>query len=169
MEKFYRALPDSRLHADYMEWEDCCEEMREIIDSLFEEYGVEATRYSAGKFGLAIEATPGDLEKFKGQFKKGHIHGIFEFRKNSHICKEWAKRSERIKMRRKPFLSLYFDHASCRMSTRLFQIDGVVYCSIDAGDVAPKDKLVEIKASEFWRVIENYEERFTQTRREPSA
>lgn len=46
------------------------------------------------------------------------------------------------------------------MSRRLFQIDGVVYCSLDgAADFSPLEPLKEIKASEFWRTIEEYEER----------
>lgn len=159
MEKFYRAEPDSALHSDYFAWVDYRNTAIETANDLFKEFGVEATRYSFGREYLSIDATENDLKKFVDQFKKYKSDcGFCVFKKTAPISREWKKRTEKIPIMHKPFVSSYFKNALGKMRTRLFDVNGVVYCSMECDlKFEPTDKLTEIKASEFFKIIEMQE------------
>lgn len=162
MEKFYRAQKDSRLHKDYMEYRSCREKSIEIARGIFERHGVETKNFALAGWCLAIKPTDNDRIKFSAQLKKKAAKdGFVDFKKSSPICKEWLELSKDLTFPIKPsrVMWVYFKDSG-RMWTRLFSLDGVVYCSVEAqGDIEPDDALEEIKGSEFFRVIEEYEER----------
>lgn len=159
MEKFYKAEPDSRLHRDYMAWLRCREKAIDIAKELLKEYGVKAGRYSIGRYHFAIEATPGDLDRFRKQLcKNPDSNGLYAFRRNSCIGRDWEQQTKDLTVLSTPFVPWYFKNALGQMKTRLFAIGGTVYCSLECTSGAiPGDKLTEIKASEFFRIIEEAE------------
>lgn len=160
MEKFYRAEPDSALYNDYLLWMECRDKAIGVAQDLLHEFGVQATRYSFGREYFSIDATASDLKKFDGQFKKHKSDcGFCVFKKATPLGKEWKRRVAQIPVMHKPFVPDYFRNALGKMRTRLFDIDGTVYCSIECDkNFVPNDKLTEMKASEFFRIIEAQEE-----------
>ncbi|WFR64172.1 hypothetical protein P9222_08345 [Paenibacillus amylolyticus] len=59
-------------------------------------------------------------------------------------------------MLRKPYVPFYFrGFGGGRIRSRLFEIDGTVYCSLDPFEGDPPEGFVEMKASEFFKVIED--------------
>lgn len=162
MEKFYRAQKDSRLHKAYMEYRECWEKSIEIAREIFGRHGVEAKDFALERWYLAIKPTGNDRIKFSTQLKKkAEKDGFVDFKKSSPILREWMELSKDLMFPCNPSRTMwkYFKDIG-RMRVRLFSFDGVVYCSVEAqGDIEPDDALEEIKGSEFFRVIEEYEER----------
>ena len=162
MERFYRALRESRLHKDYMEYRACREKSIEIARGIFDRHGVETKNFALAGWCLGIKPTDSDRIKFSTQLKKkAEKDGFVDFKKSSPILKEWLELSKDLTFSRNPARTMwnYFKYTA-RMRVRLFSLDGVVYCSVEAqGDIEPDDALEEIKGSEFFQMIELYEER----------
>lgn len=160
MEKFYIAEEGSKLREDYLKHRKDMKKLFEVKGDFFKEFNIKATEFGLSTQSLSIVATDEDKENFKDQLCKPK-NGVHRFRANSKINKAWVATLELhdIKNTRKPRVPFYFDRCyGGRMSSKLFQIDGVVYCSFNAGwEFKPIDKLTEIKASEFFKVIEDQE------------
>ena len=160
MEKYYIADSDSSLKKDYFDWKKNEKDCVQFIKELLKKYGVEAETFSAGKTFLSIKATENDLINFSGKFLKKSNNGYFSFKKTTHIMKEWIEKAGEYETLHKPCVPFYFKNCYGRMTTRLFEIDGMVYCSIKCdSDFEPCDNLIEMKVSEFFKFIEEYEER----------
>ena len=159
MEKFYIIPEGTKLHKDFKAWEACDKELVEVAKIVMEAHGMEATQFVPGSDKLGIVPTPADLEKFRPQLCKTGKSGAAFFKKNSTVNTEWTEKTAGIQWHRKPFMVCYFSRVWGRSSSRLFRIGGVVYCSMDCeSDFEPLEPFQEIKASEFWKVIEDYEE-----------
>lgn len=162
MEKFYIALPESRLYADYSEWLVTRNESVKFIENLFEKYGLDReTKFYAGREFLAIKSDK-DLDSiFPKQFKKKLYDGDYRvFKLNAPIMKEWVEKIKTFKCLHKPFLGMYFKNCFGKMSTRLFMHESTLYFSIECDSAfEPSDLFQEIKASEFYKVIEDIEEK----------
>ena len=102
-----------------------------------------------------------DLMKFASQLRKDtYSDGLRLFKKNSEVGKKWMALASEVKPQRKPRLWMYYHFLMGKMKTRLFRIDGTISCSIENdGQYEKPDEFREIKASEFFKVIEDYEER----------
>lgn len=164
MEKFYIAEEGSKLRGDYLGYVKNQEIVNGIINNFFEMHGIKASEYYANNDYLYIVATEEDKKKFEKQLCKPK-NGLYKFRDNSIISKAWIKTLDKnnIKVLSKPRIPFYFDNCCGRSLSRLFQIDGIVYCSFSAEwDFEPKDRLREIKASEFFKAIEDYKERIKE-------
>ncbi len=161
MEKFYITGEGSKLRKDYLRYKDSTEELRKIINEFFKTHGIQSEKFQAGQDYLGITATKEDIEMFKAQLKIQNENGLNFFKKNSSIYKSWlllVKQMD-LKIIHKPYLFDYFKPWYGRSSYRLFDIEGVVYCSFKTdGDFEPVDNLREIKASEFFKIIEDYNE-----------
>lgn len=78
-----------------------------------------------------------------------------EFKKNTEVSKMWVELVKDIGHFEKPELLFYFDLIGHRWKERLFHIGEKLYCSIESdGEVSTPDFAIEMKASEFYRVIE---------------
>ncbi|MBU5440271.1 hypothetical protein KQI42_19950 [Tissierella sp. MSJ-40] len=161
MEKFYIAEEGSRLRKDYLEYIENSEQVRKVVNKFFKEFGITAEAYYVNNKSLFIVATKEDKEKFKEQLCKPKDE-LSRFKANSKTTKEWLKtlKSNNLNILSRPSVPLYFNRwYGGRLSSRLFEIEGVVYCSFCAEqEFSPKDKLKEIKASEFFKIIEDYNE-----------
>lgn len=162
MEKFYIAEEGSKLRDNYLRYLKNQEEVNEIIKKFFKTHGITTNEYYANNSYLHIVATEEDKKKFEKQLCKPK-DGLYRFRANSKINKAWMEtlKQHNIKVLSRPMVPFCFDKCwGGRSSSRLFEIDGVVYCSFDASwEFTPKDKLQEIKASEFFKMIEDYNEK----------
>ncbi|TCU69647.1 hypothetical protein EV204_1084 [Tissierella praeacuta] len=161
MEKFYIAEEDSKLRKDYLSYKEQSEQVRLIMKDFLTSHGIESKKYYVNKNTIAVVATNNDKEVFQRQLKKKDKEGLFFFKVNSKVHKDWIKliESTGLEIPNKPIMWDYFTSFYGRIATRLLDIDGQVYCSMKAeGDFEPKDKLTEIKASEFFKTIEDYNE-----------
>lgn len=163
MEKFYIVPVGTKLHEDFLKWKKFDKTIIEIAKKFMERNGIESDRFVPGREYFGIVPTKSDLEKFESQFKKSNGEVRF-FKKNSLVNKDWLKETEQVEFYHKPFVSLHFKNTLGQLKSRLFEIDGVVYCSLECevGDFAPREDFKEIKASEFWRAIEELEERLNK-------
>lgn len=158
MEKFYIVPEGTKLHRDFTAWEACEKELVEAAKIVMESNGMETTQFVPGADKLGIVPTQADLEKFGPQLCKTEKSGVVFFKKNSAVNKEWLEKTEKVQWHRKPFMVCYFSKTWGRSSSRLFRIGGTIYCSLDCNaDFEPLEPFQEIKASEFWKVIEDYE------------
>jgi hypothetical protein len=102
-----------------------------------------------------------DLQKFAGQFKADDYDGLKEFKKNSATYKAWKQfcEEEKLETPNSPWLFHYFDVYG-KVKQKLFDIDGILYCyfSSDEYDFKNPNGFQEIKASEYHRAIEDYNE-----------
>lgn len=159
MEKFYIVPEGTKLHADYFKWKECEKELMEIAKDIMQSHGMRTTVFAAGRGYFGIDPTPADAEKFAKDLRKNEAHGVRMFKVKSAVLKEWDERTKHIEVMRKPIVCMYFSDPCGKTRYRLFSIDGVVYCSFESEfSLEPKEPFLEIKASEFYRAIEEWEE-----------
>lgn len=157
MGKYFVVNEDSGLHADYFAWKGNHKKILDAIEKVREEFGIETKQFYLDQKRLHIHPSENDSKKFKDMMKKG---GWGEFKKNSEPSKMWVELVKDILQFKKPQLFYYFDMLGHRWRERLFDIDGKLYGSIESDqEVKMPDFVTEIKASEFYKIIEDYEER----------
>lgn len=156
MEKFMEIHKGCSLYEDYFKWLVDREKMFDIFDEIKNKYGFEADSFYPSKYDFTIKPTDNDLEKFKGMFKKTE-YGCFK--KNTDISKEWRMAVSGLEHMERPRLIYYFRLLGHRWRERLFHIEEKLYCSIESnGDVETPEFATEMKASEFYKIIEECEE-----------
>lgn len=183
MEKFFIATESSKCFKDFKIYIENCNKHREFINKFFSEKGIDGNKYyvhgdgfvnkpfdkySKDEIRLEVEPTENNLIKFKKMLCKVNGHELCGFRKNSAITKEFADRciEEKIIINlygpriNDYFKSLEYGMYGCR-TQRLLK-ENCIYIKIESeylkdGDI-PKG-FTEIKASEFYRVIEEIEKK----------
>lgn len=157
MEKFFIVKKDSQLHTDYFSYLEDRKKVGAAFNELREQFGIETHEFYPFKNSLVIVPTENDVEKFINLMKKTSRG---EFKKTSEQHKAWVEKVKDIERMGSPKLMFYFPLLGKRWSERLFEYNGKVYCSIDADvDFEAPDFVTEIKGSEFYKVIEEFEER----------
>jgi len=162
MEKYFIVTDQSPLHKDYTEWIDNIEKIRILANAFFLTNGIESTIYGFYGENLCIVPTENDLVKLDKVLGKDVRDKLRPFKGNSKIHKQWIKALSDINLKResKPYAPMYFSNCSGKLTSRLFDIDDIVYCSFkNEGDIETPEGMIEIKASEFWKVIEDEEEK----------
>lgn len=161
MERYFRVRSDSQLYNDYMSYRINSIIVNERVMKFFAEFGVESTKYIPGQDCLGIIPTDSDRLKFSTQLRKDEVsNGVCFFKKKSPVGKAWAILTAELKPKCKPSPIFYVDGLIGRCRTRLFEIDKSVYCSIDSEvEFIKPDFLEELRASEFFKVVEDYEDR----------
>jgi len=134
-----------------------------VYTAIKEEFGFEANEYAPSKGNLGIVPRGKDHVKFKNDFTADERwSGIKCFKVRSEIGKAWKAKIKDVEIIRKPVISWYLDGLAGGSSrSRLFIIDDVMYGSLERDndfEVNHPD-FEEIKASEFHRVIEEYQAR----------
>ena len=158
MEKFYIVPVGTKLHSEYMTYKQNTAQAKNSAIRLLDKYGVEAEQFCALNTEFGIVATDNDLEKFSKDLRKPR-DGVHWFKTRSAFLKEWRECAKEIGPLRKPFVWLHFKTGIGKFRSRLFDINGVVYCSFETdGLVEPMESYTELKQSEFWRIVESAEE-----------
>lgn len=159
MEKFFIIREGTKLHSDYWEWKNSISKNNEIVVDFFEKYGIDAIKYYISHNRIGIIPTMADKEKFENQFTKYDTEDDLRwFKRNSIIGKAWNKQAINMKILHKPSPSWYSLKFVDRCSSRLFDHNGILYCSISAENVEMQsDIFQEIKGSEFYAIIEEIE------------
>lgn len=163
MEKFFIVTEQSELHRDYFDWKNNLEEIRLLICEFFDRNDIETTQYGFHGDNLCIVPTENDLVKFNNVLSNEVMEQLRPFKGNSKIQKAWVKTLEEnnLERKRKPYVPMYFPlHGGGRISSRLFDIDDIVYCSFsNSWDIKTPEGMIEIKASKFWETVEDAEEK----------
>lgn len=158
MEKYYTVTPGSQIHNEYLEYIAMSDKVNTAFKEFAQEQGIETTEYFPITENLCIcNPTKNDKEKFGSCFKKDQP-GFFK--KYSVPAKTWTAicKSLNLKSPRKPCLPFYFN-AYGRTSCRLFMINDVLYASFQSEyNFKNPDGFEEMKASEFFKIIEDYQE-----------
>ncbi|WHH58453.1 hypothetical protein [Petroclostridium sp. X23] len=162
MEKFYIVTEESELHQEYFEHQKNVKVINDHVIDFMKDQGIETTKYYPANDTLYIIPTQKDAAKFAKVLAKQVNDGLRSFKKNSAICKEWVKslKGKGLKVLSKPHIFMYFRGYE-RFSWRLFDVDNTLYCSYSCNSDSidtPKGFTV-IKASEFYKVIEDYNEK----------
>jgi hypothetical protein len=155
MDKYFVVNPECALCKDYFAYRDDVEKINEAFKSIASKYGIETHSYYPSKI-LGIAGTKNDLIKFKNKLKKDSEF----FKLKSEINKEWGELTKDISIWRKPNPSRYLSKwIMSKHNTRLFAIDGVLYGSIETEESFETEEwMQEMKASEFFKIIEDYKE-----------
>ncbi|HBE87181.1 MAG TPA: hypothetical protein DDW53_20320 [Lachnoclostridium sp.] len=157
MEKFYIVTPSCQIHKEYLDYKAMSEKVNDAFVEFAKEQGFETHEYYQSVKYLHICPTDGDTNKFGKYFKKD-APGLFK--KNSQLAKAWVNKCQGLGLKspHKPNLGFEF-RVFGRTSSRLFMINDVLYASFRADcDFKNLAGLKELKASEFFKVIEEYEE-----------
>ena len=156
MEKYMVIHNDCPLYKDYFAWKNDEPKVVELFKKIKELYGIESNEVYISRNFFKIVPTQNDMEKFSSMMKKTSYG---EFKKNSEASKYWMNGIKSIENIEKPRLYYYFDLLGNKWSEMIFDVEGKLYCSIKSdGDVITPYFSTEIKASEFYKIIEESEE-----------
>lgn len=157
MEKFFTIKKDSAFYEAYVQYEKDVKANAEAFKKFSEEHGIEATLYVPGDSFVMIIPTQNDLKNFEGMFiAKEFGDGLRKFKKNCKITKDWVEVAKTIPKPNKPDYFSYM-RFNGRFSSRCFMIGDVLYGSAESKTVELLDFMEEIKASEFYKAIEDSE------------
>lgn len=158
MEKFFTIKKDSAFYEAYVQYEKDVKANAEAFKKFSEEHGIEATLYVPGDSFVMIIPTQNDLKNFEGMFiAKEFGDGLRKFKKNCKITKDWVEVAKTIPKPNKPDYFSYGMRFNGRFSSRCFMIGYVLYGSAESKTVELLDFMEEIKASEFYKAIEDSE------------
>ena len=164
MERCFIIEEIATLHKEYFDYVKLRNENNETIKKFVDEHITQGKKdflfYDGSNFCITLSDE--EYERFKNQVKVGYSTTekgrMYEFKKNSALGKAWTALN--LKPARKPmpimeFISI-FD-----ARTRLFDYEGVLYCSMDSHQItkdtkAPSD-WCEISKSDFYAVIDKIE------------
>ena len=157
MDKYFEIKPDCELYKEYFAYKEDKSKILSAFKIVCDNFGIETKEFYMKKDRFWIVPTSNDRKKFAGMMKKTNGG---EFKKNSEVGKMWVGLVKNIKHFDKPRLFYYFNLLGHRWKERLFHIGDRLYCSIESdGEVSTPDFAIEMKASEFYRVIEEEEGR----------
>ena len=160
MEKYFVVTKKSPLRDDYLKYKENRTVVRQHVKDFMEEQGIETSQYYESVDVLYIVPTEKDNDNFGKMLAKDIGNGLRPFKKNSIMAKAWVNslKEKGVDILHNPHPGFYFNELHGRFRYRLFAINDVVYCSMDMDhDFETPEGMEEIKASEFFKIIEDYE------------
>lgn len=158
MEKYFEVKQDSDFYKKYFDFLDMSKKVNEAFRQFAKDNGIETEEYYQNTERLSIVPTEGDKIKFKGMFV---ANSDTDFKKTAPICKSWVSlcKEHGLKTPRKPNLlwDSYCNLGSYSVGSRLFHVGEKLYGSIDNkcnANIELTDDFIEMKASEFYKIIE---------------
>lgn len=147
-------------------YEKQCELFNDVVGKMAEEFGIEANQYYIELREYTIVPTDNDCEKFRAMLKKG----TGTFKQNSIVSKRFKQLLAEYEITNvsKPMLWDFLNVHSYKMRSSYHKIDGVYYghCGIENGAMKDTEGFEEIKASEFHKLIEDYNEKILSKQKE---
>lgn len=159
MERYFIVTEESSLRKDWFEYRKNRSRIRELVKEFNRENDIDSDAYYVTETSFFIVPTDKDKEKFGSVLGSPINDGLQKFKSNTKVGKAWVKavKDAGLKVLHKPRLIFYLRHEGGKYRSRLFDINDVVYCSIDpCQDEMPKG-FIEIKGSEFFKIIEEHE------------
>lgn len=156
MEKYFLITEEATLHRDYYNFLSNQKEVDELVQSFFKEYGIEAEHYHASEDCIYIVPTDSDNEKYKNVLGAAISNGLQKFKGSSKIHKAWIKtlKDKDLKVQNQPRVIFYLRTGGGKFRSRLFDQDGSLYCSFEPAPLEIPKGFVEMKASEFYKILE---------------
>lgn len=159
MKRYYEVTEKSNLYKDYMNYLNNVKLVNDLVKDFMDKNNIQSESYATNKTDLYIEPTVDDALRYKNVLSE-YGNGLYKFKGNSKIAKSWKKALEdsNLKVQRKPKVPIYFNSWSYRILSKLFSIDGKVYCSLELVDQdfdEVPEGMIEMKASEFYKIIED--------------
>lgn len=153
---YFTVNEGSVLYRDYFESVEDGKNVLEAFNKVKEKYGIDANAFYRVKDKFHIVPKGDDINKFESMLKKSNYG---QFKKNSPVAKDWCELVKDIKHMNKPELFFYFNLLGHRWKELLFHIGTTLYGHIESNSkVELPDFVTEIKASEFYKAIEEEEE-----------
>lgn len=149
---YFRVKPGSALHKDYFKGLEGTNVAIKVFSQMREKYGIETKNVYLLKNRFRISPTQTDYDKFKDQMVKSELG---KFRQGSAINKEWVDALKDVERMGRPQLFYYFDLLGHSWKERLFHKGEEIYGSVSSdGEVSKPEFIEEMKASEFYKIIE---------------
>lgn len=162
MEKFFVVSDKSGLYYAYNKYLDNIPVLNEQVKEFMKNWEMETDKYACTSNRFYIIPTKNDMENFKTQLmSKCEEDGKFwGFKKSSIVGKSWINMGAEVIDR--PWVGMYFKECLGRTSSRLFKINGIIYCSFkNEFDVMDTPEgFVEIKGSVFYKIMEEHDDQF---------
>lgn len=162
MEQYFEITKDSNHYQEYIDFQSKRKSAIKAIDSFSEAHGINSNGFMIWDGYFWVAATDDVVKKFSNQLRNIRYKGCCAFKKNSSIGKAFAESG--ITMPSKPFVPFFFPDCPGYgdFSTRLFEYSDRVYCSIAEPTLSALKSptgFIEMKASEFFKIIEEAEGR----------
>ena len=182
MERCFIVSKESKYYEDTVKFSTIEKNQKEFIKKFFNEKEIEGSTYMVRGSGFmnkpfkdyeksritfSIEPTEGNLFKFDKMLCKPNRNNLCSFRKNSSLAKEFAQRcvDEQVPINLwSPKISDYFvslGNGIYGCSSLEFSYNDIMYLKVDGERLTAEDTPVgftEIKASEFYKALEDCEE-----------
>jgi len=156
MEKYFEIQKDSPFYQTYFSWIEDRKRINRAFGIIREDFGIETKEYYPRKDTLQIVPTQQDKLNFKDQLMKSDYGA---FKKNSEVSKAWRDRMTDVNLIHKPMVG-YHVSVYGRWSEQLFHIDDTLYGKIETNsEISLPDFCIPMKASEYYRIMEEAEER----------
>lgn len=152
---FFEVKPGSKMYIDYFSFEADKKKVISAFNKVKAEFGIETNEFCMGKNCLIINPTEKDKSTFKGILT---VNGAF--RKNSKVGKMWKDLVKDVEHFSKPTMYNYIYFSCRRWQERLFHVEDRLYGSIEfdgIGTIHEPDFVVPLKASEFYKIVEDAE------------
>lgn len=161
MERFYKIRKGSEFYKEYFDYLENTVNVNEVVKEFMATNNIDTSEYYPCTNVLYIVPTAKDVEKFDMVLSKEIGNNLRPFKKTSKINKAWVEllKSKNLKVLEKPNLCFIFNVCG-KYSTRLFHIEDELYCSMKthyAFESPEIEGFIEIKASEFFKIIEDEE------------
>lgn len=157
MEKYYTVTEECQLHKEWFDFKENTSQIRELFKKFTESVGIESSEYYVTDEEIYIIPTKKDEETFGSVLCAPINDGLRKFRTTSKVGKAWVKalKDVDLKVFHKPMVILYFrSFGGGRYRSRIFDHNDKLYCSISPADGEAPKGFVEMKASEFFKIIE---------------
>jgi hypothetical protein len=160
MERYFRVL-NNRLYNDWFDYKANQQQINELFKEFKQDQGFESGAYYVTDDEIYIVPTEADINNFSKMLCKPIDDDLQKFKTNSKIGKAWVEtlKSNKLSVLRKPMLIMYMSAGGGRFRSRLFNVDEQLYCSLyPADDAKLPQGFTEMKASEFFKIIEDMKE-----------
>lgn len=159
MEKYYEVTEAHSLHGDYFKWRENEKETREVVEEFFKAHEIEAVEYAVDNRSIFIVPTEADIEKFGNTLSPNQGQGLYKFKGNSKVHNAWIKflKFKAFSIIDRPRTIFYIRANGGRYRSRLFDQNGKLYTSFDPAPETTPEGFIEMKASEFHKIIEEDE------------
>lgn len=159
MEQYFEITNESSHYKEYFDYLEADEACRKAVKAFLEENNIHTEYYAIFGEALYIDDNQENRDKYGNQLKKYGEDRTVAFKKTSKIGRAWTESG--IKEVHKPHVSFFFVNPSRSSRSRLFHVGEKLYCSIDCMGRSTKVKtpqgFIEMKASEFFKIIEDVE------------
>ncbi len=157
----FKVIKNSSLYNNYFRAHKERVKLHSHAMKFFEETGLTSElRYYSSDF-LGVELTPEEVIQYKKQLRKGvDKNGLYTFKKNSPMSKKWQEdvvsKVNIESLRCNDFWAFGFFRGTA--SYNLWHYKEDLYGIISGADISLSNNVTQIKASEYYGVVERIQE-----------